>query len=120
PIVLQNREAVLLPPTPEQMARIAASGEGGLARAAALHARFGEAVSEEGLIQAANLLRERRQPRKAIVLLQLALECAPDSPTAHSALGDAYREINDRDPAIRSYRAALARIPQDDPRRRSH
>ncbi len=120
PIVHRNREAVPLPPSPEQMARIAAGGEGGLERAAALYARFGEAVSEECLIQAANLLCERRQSREAIAHIHLALERAPDSAAGHIALGDAYCEITAREPAVRCYRAALARLPQDDAWRRSH
>ncbi len=56
------------------------------------------------------LIEEGRLP-EAIALLELNVRVHPESATAHTSLGSAYRAAGQRGPAIDQYRSALERDP---------
>lgn len=56
---------------------------------------------------------QRGERERALEFYQLSVETFPASAQAHARLGDAYRELNQRDSAVASYRRALATLDAD-------
>ena len=65
----------------------------------------------EAIVNLANLLRARGEPKAAEALLAPALARAPEIPELWLALGSAYREMDEKAEAERHWREALARRP---------
>jgi tetratricopeptide (TPR) repeat protein len=67
-----------------------------------------EGNDAQALIEAANALRARGQPRESVPLYQRALEIDPRSAEAQNNLGNAFLELGEAANAAECYRRALA------------